>query len=120
LVEKEIAEWCSSFSHVIENDRLVLGGQEIDIYLPDYKLGIEYNGLYWHSTRFIEDKYYHYNKVKLAQEKNIRLLHIWEHEWEEDQELIKSVIRYYCENLQQEILLEEPKLYNINDNLIWI
>ena len=27
---------------------LLSSGKEIDIYLPDYKVGIEFNGEYWH------------------------------------------------------------------------
>lgn len=47
--EKEIAQYISSFGvNVIENDRTVLAGHELDIYVPDYRLAVEYNGLYWH------------------------------------------------------------------------
>lgn len=118
--EKEVVEWIKSQGYsVIENDKSILNNFEVDIYLSDYNLAIEYNGVYWHSTKF-KDKYYHYNKVKLANKKGIRLLHIWEYEWIEDKKLIQDVIQYYINNLQEEILPEEPKLYNIYDNLIWI
>jgi hypothetical protein len=33
----------------IYNDRKLLHGKEIDILIPEHNLGIEYNGLYWHS-----------------------------------------------------------------------
>lgn len=47
--EKEIVQFISSFGvNVIENDRTVLIGHELDIYVPDFNLAIEYNGLYWH------------------------------------------------------------------------
>ena len=32
-----------------ENDRTTLNGKELDIYIPDKKIGIEINGLYYHS-----------------------------------------------------------------------
>lgn len=47
--EKEIVQFIVSLGvTVVENDRTVLSGHELDIYVPDYKLAIEYNGLYWH------------------------------------------------------------------------
>jgi len=119
--EKKIVNYCKSLNiQIIENSRSIISPYEIDIYFPDYKLGIEYNGLYWHSVEKIKDKYYHQNKVKLANNKDIRLLHIWEHEWEENKELIQDNIEYYMNNLQEEILPKEPELHNIHDNLIWI
>ena len=62
------------------HNRTILAGLEIDIYLPDYKLGIEFNGDYYHSSAF-KDKYYHQHKSLLAISKGINLVHIWEHEW---------------------------------------
>jgi len=118
--EKEIVDYCKSLGlEVIENDRLVIKPYEIDIYIPSHKLGIEYNGLYYHSTKF-KNKYYHQNKIKLAREKGVRLLHIWENEWIKDQDTVKSKIQYYIDNLQKEILSKEPELYEIQGNSIWI
>lgn len=66
---------------ILKKDRKVLGsGQEIDIFFPNYKIGIEFNGLYWHSN-LQKPKNYHINKSKLAEEKGIRLIHIYEDEW---------------------------------------
>ena len=63
------------------NVREVLGnGQEIDIYCPEHKVGIEFNGNYWHSD-LCKEKDYHFRKSMLAQEKGIRLIHIYEYEW---------------------------------------
>jgi hypothetical protein len=119
--EKEIVEYIKSLKiQIIENSRKIIPPYEVDIYLPEHQLAIEYNGLYYHSIEKIQDKYYHQNKVKLAQENNIRLLHIWEHEWEDDKILIQNIIQYYINNLNEEIYPQEPKLYNINNNLIWI
>ena len=29
-----------------------LDSQELDFYIPDLNLAFEYNGIYWHSTKF--------------------------------------------------------------------
>ena len=64
---------------------------ELDLYLPDYKLAIELNCLYWHSELF-KDKNYHLNKTELCLEKDIQLIHIFENEWLNKPEIVKSII----------------------------
>lgn len=68
---------------------------EIDIYLPDYKIGFEFNGLVYHSLnnkygKPTTDKNYHQNKSFLALEKGIKLYHIWEGR---NEKIVKSMIR---------------------------
>lgn len=68
-------------------------GFEIDIYLPDFKLGIEFNGLYSHSQYACGKlQYYHLNKTKLSEKNGIHLIHIFEDEWLKSKEIIKSRI----------------------------
>lgn len=64
-------------------DRTVLKGKEIDIYIPTKNIGIEFNGTRWHSTEINPDKKYHFNKSIEAEKAGIRLIHIWEYEWED-------------------------------------
>lgn len=61
---------------------LIGNGQELDIYYPDYRLAIEFNGDYWHSDECKESKY-HQNKTLACAQKGIRLIHIFEHEWKD-------------------------------------
>ena len=67
---------------------------EMDIYIPDKRIGIEYNGTYWHCS-LRHDKNYHYNKSLIAENVGIRLIHIYEHEWKDPDknEKIKSLLR---------------------------
>ena len=53
-------------------------GKELDIYIPSLKLGIEHNGLYWHSTQIKDDKFYHSNKNNSAACCDIAVIHVWE------------------------------------------
>lgn len=64
----------------VPHERKILNGMEIDIYIPTKKIGIEFNGDYWHSDA-IKEKNYHFDKSKLAESKGIRLIHIYEYEW---------------------------------------
>jgi len=76
---------------IIKNDRQILEGKELDIYLPDLKLAFEFNGLYWHSEIY-KEKNYHLNKTKLCLSKGINLFHIWEDDWNNKQNILKSMI----------------------------
>ena len=69
----------------IFNDRHL--GKELDIYIPDYNLAIEYDGLMYHSEGYSDysmfkntDKNYHLKKTELCLENNIQLFHIFEGE----------------------------------------
>jgi len=76
----------------VENERTILNGKEIDIYLPDYKIGIEYNGLYWHSNLFKEKKY-HINKTNDCENNNIQLIQIFEDEWVNKKSIVESILK---------------------------
>ena len=73
------------------SDRAALRGKEIDILCPDQKVGIEFNGLYWHSEAHKENDY-HYQKSRKAEEAGIQLLHIWEDDWRDRREVVERMI----------------------------
>jgi hypothetical protein len=92
IEEKNILTFIESMGvKCIPNDRSVLGDKELDIYLPDYNIAIEYNGLYWHSEEYVDNEY-HLNKSNKCLEKNVRLIHIFEDEWLHKKEIVKSRI----------------------------
>jgi hypothetical protein len=76
---------------------------EIDIFIPEKHIGIEFNGIYWHSEKF-KNKQYHYNKWKYFNDKKIKLITIWEDDWNSKQDLIKSMIK-------NQLMLNENKIY---------
>ena len=77
---------------IIQNDRSILNGKEIDIYLPEMNLAIEFNGLYWHSEVY-KDKMYHQEKTILCENKGIQLIHIWEDDWLDKKDIVKDIIQ---------------------------
>lgn len=82
-------------NEVIYNDRTILGGQELDIYIPELKLAIEYNGVYWHSD-YIKSPSYHVNKFKKCAQKGIQLIQIWEDQFKTKAEAVANIIRSKC------------------------
>jgi very-short-patch-repair endonuclease len=76
----------------LKNNRSVLGNLEIDFYLLEFKVGIELDGIYWHSAKHKESKY-HINKTDRCEKLGIQLLHVFEDEWNKNKELVFSRIR---------------------------
>lgn len=89
--EKELSDFISHYICVQVNNRSILGSKEIDIFVPEKNIGFEYNGLYWHSDVY-KHKTYHLEKKMAAAEKNINLIHIFEDEWVEKKQIVKSRI----------------------------
>jgi hypothetical protein len=68
-----------------------IGRYEIDIYIPELKIGFECNGVYWHSELY-KDKNYHLDNTKLCLSNDIKLYHIWEDDWKYKGGIVKSMI----------------------------
>ena len=66
----------------VAHDRKILSGKELDFYVPSKKIGIEFNGSYWHSEAK-KDPMYHQRKSLEAAEKGVFVFHIFEYEWED-------------------------------------
>lgn len=91
--EIELKDYIQSIykKEIIFNDRKIIGS-EMDIYIPELKIGIEYNGLYWHSE-INKKSDYHYNKYIISLERDITLIQIYEDEWIYKKDIIKSRIK---------------------------
>jgi hypothetical protein len=76
----------------LSGDREILEGKELDFYIKDYNLALEFNGLYWHSDKFKSNDY-HQNKTIDCLNKKIQLFHIWEDDWFNKKEIVKSIIK---------------------------
>lgn len=64
---------------------------EYDIILPQLKLIIECNGIYWHSNK-MKPKSYHYTKLKHTNDNGYKLFYIWEDEWHSNTEYIQQIL----------------------------
>ena len=128
--EEEIYNWLNSLDiiNIQRNIRSVIGRCELDIYLPVCNLAIEFNGLWSHSeVSGNKDKNYHLNKTNLCKEKGIELIHIFEDEWINKQDIVKSIIKnklglidnkiYARECEIKEVDKEEAVLFLINNHL---
>lgn len=112
IKELELLDFIKSIysDEVIHSYRNVL---EIDIYLPNLKIGFEFNGLYWHSIEY-KEKNYHLNKTNHFKEKGIKIIHIWEDDWDYKKEVIKSQIINWLGLNTNRIYARKCKVIEIN------
>lgn len=93
--ELEIREFLLSLGireeEIIQNKLGIIPNRELDFYLPSYKLAIEFNGSYYHSEDR-KTKNYHQDKFKLCEQRGIHLISIFEKDWVEKNDIIKSIL----------------------------
>jgi hypothetical protein len=90
----EIFEWLTELGfNAVYNTRSIIPPKEIDIWLPDYNLGIEYNGIYRHSEfSGGKDKNYHSAKLQLCKDKNIDLIQICSLHYDNKLDVVRGII----------------------------
>lgn len=93
--EDDIRQYVESLGFEVQTTvRSLIKGQELDIYVPEKNLAIEYNGLYWHTEAFGKDKWYHYKKWEACRNKGLQLLHIWEDDWKLREAITKTMLAH--------------------------
>lgn len=110
-IEAKVAGILEDFGVVYEyGNRSVLNGFEIDFYLPELKIGIECNGIYWHAsnTAVRRAPAYHHTKYVRSKLSGVRLFQFWEHEINEDLEYVRGTI---------ERAINGDHVYGVIDNL---
>lgn len=85
--EKELFEWIPTDNKIC-NTRSIISPLELDMFLPDHNLAIEYNGAYYHSELF-KPEGYHIFKTSECEKRGIQLLHIFDFE---NMDIWKSII----------------------------
>lgn len=94
--ENELADFISSLvpeTRVLRSAMDVIPKLELDIYLPERHIAIEYCGLYWHSEIAGKKPYYHHSKLGLCEKAGIRLVTIFEDEWLTKRPVVEAMLR---------------------------
>jgi len=103
---------------IIDRNRRNLKGKELDIYIPDKKIAIEYNGIYWHGELASgKDSTYHLNKTVECEKKGIKLIHIFEDEWLNKKEIVKSRLKHILNKTKYSIGARKCKINLISIDL---
>jgi hypothetical protein len=118
-------------STIIRNDRTIINPYEIDLYLPDFKIGFECNPTSTHNSsngiynNEPKPRSYHKMKTDLAEENGIFIFHVFGYEWTNNREKIISMIenlllnnsmRYYARKTYIKLLDSKTANSFINDN----
>jgi len=91
------------------NNKSLLKGIELDILIPDKKIAIEYNGLLYHSEIYgKKSRSYHLNKTKQTNENGYLLIHIFEDDWIQKKDIVKSKLRHLL-GLNKNIIIHARK-----------
>lgn len=94
--EKELQSFVSSLIKTENNKRFYEEGRyiyELDVFIPSKNLGIEFDGVYWHSENAGgKNKNYHIDKLKYFNSKGINVIFIRENEWNNKKNIVKSII----------------------------
>lgn len=87
FLEREIEDFLKAYNvRVNICDRSILNKFEIDMYLPDFNVAFEFNGIHFHyhtisGERTVNKKAkYHRNKTEECLNKGILLYHFWDYE----------------------------------------
>ena len=92
--EKDLAEYIKNLGFsIVTNSNLTGNNQTFDIYVPERKVAIEYNGLYWHSERNGRGKDYHFDKLADCAKLGIRLIYIWDDLYTNHPRLVERYLR---------------------------
>ena len=91
---------------------------EIDFWIPSKRIGIEFNGDYWHSSQifkangYSDSKTRHQSKKENAEKENIELAFVWESDWLNNyDEIEKALIFLLKENTITPILQKLEGLF---------
>jgi len=114
--EDEICDFLSSINiPFIKSDRSLIPPLLLDIYIPDKNLAIEFNGLYWHSE-FKKKKGYHLNKTDRCRSNGVDLIHIWEDDWLNRKDILKSIIRNRVSCPSERIFARKCEVVDLNNS----
>jgi len=101
-LEYELIDVLKSIKPDIQIDRhnrSIISPYEIDVYLPEYKIGIEMNPTSTHNSSFgaynnmPTPPSYHKMKTNMCEEKGVFLFHIFGYEWSHKKPIIISMLR---------------------------
>jgi len=117
-LESEMAAFLDSIGVTYEaNNRTILGGKELDFYIPNFNIAIEMNGLYWHTDKIIANSKYHYNKWKACNDQGIHLVSVFEDDWNLQPEKIKSMLLTFFNKKPSGIAARKTIVKEIGANL---
>jgi hypothetical protein len=89
-----IANWLDQMNVQYEiNNRKIIAPKELDFFIPSHQLAIEFCGLRWHGELIGRDNQYHRNKYQLCAQQGIKLIQIFQDEWDQKSHIVKDILK---------------------------
>lgn len=103
--------------YIIRNTKKIISPFEIDLFFPENKVGVEVNGLYWHSdARNIRKVNYHLDKTEMAEKLGIQLLHFWDTEIVKKPKIVFSVIKSKLGLIENRIFARKCEIKDVSNS----
>ena len=118
IIQKELRNFLYELNVCFdENNKDLIKPLEVDFHIPSNNLSIELNGNYWHSEfGGKKDKRYHLNKTMLCNNKNVKLIHIFEDEWVLKNKIVKSRIKNLLKKSDRKIFARKCSIVEVDVN----
>jgi hypothetical protein len=102
-------------TNIQRNNRKILRGRELDFYLPDYNIAIEYNGLYWHHEDVPQiHPLYHQQKFKECESLGIQLITLFSNHWTHQKQLVKNMLTHKLGISDEKIYARQCKIVELS------
>jgi hypothetical protein len=116
--QHEIADWIKTLGFVVSRNISGVISQtskfELDIFVPEKLVAIELNGIYWHSEKF-KDANFHQKKTNLSNAVGIKLIHVFDDEWKNKPEIVKSLIMAKLKMLPKTTFARKTKIKQLTN-----
>jgi G:T-mismatch repair DNA endonuclease (very short patch repair protein) len=90
--EAALSEFVASLGETVRNHHRQIDPRfEYDVTIPDKRIAIEFNGLYWHGEEK-KGASYHLHKSQAAQGAGWTLLYVWEDDWRDRRQIVERMI----------------------------
>ena len=126
-MENEVVDFIKNLDYtikIIRHDRKTIEPYELDIYLPDFKIGIECNPTSTHNSSIPsfeknEPIPYNYHKMKsdLCEKNGVFLFHIFGYEWTHKRGIIESMIRNLLGKNEMKFYARNSKVKRIDNKM---
>lgn len=109
------------FAVVLEHSPEWLGRKSLDLFVPEAKLAIEFNGAWCHhsspnsvssTAKFARNRNAHHEKWKLCRDNGMTLLQIWDFKWDDRKHVYMSKILHYL-GLDERVFARKCKLVEV-------
>lgn len=69
-----------------------IGRKELDVFIAEKNIAVEYHGLIWHSSMFQKDLTRDFKKHQIAAAMGIRVIHVYQDEWEQKRPIVEKIL----------------------------